>query len=125
MNIDNDEHPTILEYIEAAYLHGLCVENLNTGELEPPRDISEVAWIAEAIEQRFAAQRQALRDEVLEAIKGVEIDMEATEKHIHSLDISEDEKAEALLSAQIDYDDRHDTLKDVIAAISTIFEGKK
>lgn len=39
----------ILQYVEAAYLHGLPVENLDTGELEPPNDISEVSWIADSI----------------------------------------------------------------------------
>jgi hypothetical protein len=45
----SEQHARILEYVEAAYLHGLCVENLDTGELEPPRDISEVAWIADRL----------------------------------------------------------------------------
>ena len=45
--------PTILQYVEAAYLHGLCVENLDTGELEPPKDISDVKWIDEAIKHTF------------------------------------------------------------------------
>lgn len=36
-------------YVESAYLHGLCVENLDTGKLEPPRDISDVAWITDKL----------------------------------------------------------------------------
>lgn len=42
--------PTVKDYVESAYLHGLSVENLDTGELEPPRDISEVEWITARIE---------------------------------------------------------------------------
>jgi hypothetical protein len=45
---------TVEQYIQAAYLHGLSTENLDTGELEPPRDISEVDWITEAIEARMS-----------------------------------------------------------------------
>ncbi len=37
------------EYVQSAYLHGLPVENLDTGEIEPPADISDVEWIVEAI----------------------------------------------------------------------------
>lgn len=46
----------IQQYIKAAYLHGLPVENLDTGELEPPRDISDVAWITDAIMQAVKAE---------------------------------------------------------------------
>ncbi len=37
------------EYVQSAYLHGLPVENLDTGEIEPPANISDVEWIVEAI----------------------------------------------------------------------------
>jgi len=55
----NQGHPqpqtsiTIKDLVEAAYLHGLPVENLDTGELEPPRDISDVQWIIDDIEARI------------------------------------------------------------------------
>jgi hypothetical protein len=48
--------PTIQDYVQAAYLHGLSTENLDTGELEPPRDISETDWITEAIEAQITAK---------------------------------------------------------------------
>jgi hypothetical protein len=39
----------ILEYVEAAYLHGLPAENFDTGKREAPADIADVAWIADRI----------------------------------------------------------------------------
>lgn len=66
------------------------------------------------------AHDQQLIEKILAGIDGLEIDIEATEKHINSLDISEDEKAGALSSAQTDYDDRHDTLNDVRTHIKAI-----
>lgn len=48
---------TIKDYVEAAYLHGLCVENFDTGELDPPRDISEVQWITDRITQLLLEAR--------------------------------------------------------------------
>lgn len=43
-------------YVESAYLHGLCVENLDTGKLEPPRDISDVAWITDNLMHLITAE---------------------------------------------------------------------
>ncbi len=48
-------------YVESAYLHGLPTENLDTGEFEPPRDISDVAWITDKIMQLIAQQNQQAR----------------------------------------------------------------
>lgn len=66
----------------------------------------------EAVEK---AIRKAVAEDMLEIVDGLEIDMEATEKHIRKAmpDESEDAIAERLLSANIDADDRKDTLDDV------------
>lgn len=45
----------VANYVEAAYLHGLPTENLDTGESEPPRDISDVAWITDSLLTAFEA----------------------------------------------------------------------
>jgi len=47
---------TIKDLVEAAYLHGLCVENLDTGELEPPKDIADVQWIVDKIQELLDAE---------------------------------------------------------------------
>ena len=39
----------VADYVQAAYLHGLMTENLDTGELEPPADISDTDWITDSI----------------------------------------------------------------------------
>lgn len=39
----------ISDYVQAAYLHGLSTENLDTCELEPPLDISDTDWITDAL----------------------------------------------------------------------------
>lgn len=43
-------------YIEAAYLHSLPTENMDTGELEPPADIADVAWITDSILHLLASE---------------------------------------------------------------------
>lgn len=45
----SDLKAKISEYVEAAYLHGLSVADLDAGEVDPPRDISEVAWITDTL----------------------------------------------------------------------------
>lgn len=61
------------------------------------------------------AIRQAVGEEMLEILDGLEVDMEATEKHIRKAmaSSSEDDIAYRLMSANIDADDRKDTLDDV------------
>lgn len=51
------KEPTIKDYVESAYLHGLGVENLDTGEFEPPRDISDIEWITEALERLIIKEK--------------------------------------------------------------------
>lgn len=53
-----DTRTKVLMYVEAAYLHGLPVENLDTGELESPRDIADVAWIADKIMELLEEQQR-------------------------------------------------------------------
>lgn len=117
MNIDNDEREEITIVREL-----LRLEVRNDSSALAQMD----AWaISDYIFSKLATQRQSLKDEVLAAIEGQEIDINATEKHIKSVAKTEDEYNQAMLSAQIDRDDRHDTLNDVRTAISTIFEDDK
>lgn len=55
----------LLKYVEAAYLHALPVENLDNGELEPPKDISDVAWIADRLLVLFKQEVMAALPEKL------------------------------------------------------------
>lgn len=43
-------------YIEAAYLHGLPTEDMDTGEMEPPADIADVAWITDSVLHLIASE---------------------------------------------------------------------
>lgn len=81
--------------------------------------VKDVKWLQGQYEihdtEAEKAIRQAVGDEMLELIDGLEVDMEATEKHIRNAMAgkSEDDIAERLLSAGIDADDRKDTLDEL------------
>jgi len=74
-------------------------------------------------EVRVVQALQTINKDLMGAIEGLEIDREATEKHIRSCGLPDDETDQAILSMEIDADDRHDTLNDVRKAIQDYTGG--
>lgn len=67
--VPDDLRKKVTDYVAAAYLHGLPTENLDTGELEPPRDIADTDWIVDSLLELYLTHRNAELEKLLEQKK--------------------------------------------------------
>lgn len=63
------------------------------------------------------------RETMLRVLNGLEVDREASEKHIRNVLADDEEIEQQLLSMELDADDRHDVLEDVRKALETELGG--
>lgn len=90
---------SIRQLIEAAYLHGFQVHNLDTGEMESPKTLEETMWIADSIKTLIQRERIKAQIEILNKahrVKGENDADNATDEYIDELT----EELESLLEKQ-------------------------